>query len=296
MPIEAILLTITLIWLIFAFFSDLKTREVPDWLNYSLVIIAFTLRGFYSIMNSELNYFLYTLLGFGIFFAIANLMYYTKQWGGGDAKLFMALGAVFATYPIVLTQLFNPVLGQLPFFVAFFINLLIMGAVYGLIYTIILAIKNKKIFIEESKKIFKEPTIKKLKWIISIGGVIFLIIILTIVQNLEIKLLFVTMIIFLMALFYIWIFVKIVEKSCMFKIISIKKLTEGDWVCHDLIINKKRIYSSKSVGIERYQISQLLKQTKIKTVQIKEGIPFVPSFLIATIISLIFGNLIYYVI
>ena len=38
--IEIFLIILALIWLIFAVISDLKTREVPNWLNFSLIIFA----------------------------------------------------------------------------------------------------------------------------------------------------------------------------------------------------------------------------------------------------------------
>ena len=99
MIIDYILIIVAFIWMIFATISDIKTKEVPNWLNFSLIIIAFSLRAFQSLIFKNLFYFLFGVIGFIVFFIIANLMYYTKQWGGGDAKLLMGLGIIFATYP-----------------------------------------------------------------------------------------------------------------------------------------------------------------------------------------------------
>ena len=38
--IQFIILIILLVWLIGATYSDIKTKEVPDWLSFSLIIIA----------------------------------------------------------------------------------------------------------------------------------------------------------------------------------------------------------------------------------------------------------------
>ena len=80
----------------------------------------------------------------------------------------------------------------------------------------------------------------------------------------------------------------------MYKYVIPKKLTEGDWVVKDIKIKGKLIYSSKSLGIEKNQIAQLIK-SKIKKVLIKEGLPFVPSFLIGTLITLLFGNILLFI-
>jgi prepilin signal peptidase PulO-like enzyme (type II secretory pathway) len=47
------------------------------------------------------------------------------------------------------------------------------------------------------------------------------------------------------------------------------------------------------LGIEKKQIEQLIrlkKKGKIDTIRIKEGIPFVPGFLLAFIAALVWGN------
>ena len=143
MLIELILVIIALIWLIFATYFDIKTQEIPDWLTYSLIIIAIVLKLLHSLATNEWNFFYYGLLGGLIFFAIGSLMYYTKQWGGGDTKLLAGLGIAFTSYPRFLLNYLNPNL-NFPFLFTLFINILIAGALYGIIWTFVLAIKNKK--------------------------------------------------------------------------------------------------------------------------------------------------------
>ena len=76
----------------------------------------------------------------------------------------------------------------------------------------------------------------------------------------------------------------------MIKRILINKLTEGDWIIENIYYKKRLLYNKNNPGITNDEI-KLLKKYSIKTVIIKEGLPFIPSFLIALIISLIFGNL-----
>ena len=80
----------------------------------------------------------------------------------------------------------------------------------------------------------------------------------------------------------------------MYKQVSVEKLTEGDWIAKDVIIGKKKICGPDDLGATKQHIRQLIalkRQKKISNVLIKEGIPFVPSFLIAFVLTYIFGNL-----
>src|SRR3989338_6840080 len=93
--IEIIFLaTLALIFILFAVVADFKYRIVPNWLNFSLIIFAFAFRFFYSLFNSDFNFFYQGLIGFGIFFALGNALYYGRMFAGGDAKLMMALGVI----------------------------------------------------------------------------------------------------------------------------------------------------------------------------------------------------------
>ena len=77
----------------------------------------------------------------------------------------------------------------------------------------------------------------------------------------------------------------------MLKKININNLTEGDWITENIYYKGKIIYNKASPGITKKEIL-LLKKFKIKNILIKEGIPFIPVFLIAFVITIIFGSLI----
>src|SRR3989338_10395029 len=74
--------------------TDLKTREVPDLVNFGLLIIGFCLSFLASLVFWNSSYFISSLLGFALCFLLACIMFYTGQWGGGDAKMLMALGSL----------------------------------------------------------------------------------------------------------------------------------------------------------------------------------------------------------
>jgi len=288
MFIDIFLITILIIWLIAASISDLKTREVPNWLSYSLITIAIISRLLNAIFYQEFSPLIYSMVGLVIFLVISLLLYYTKQWGGGDAKLLMGIGATIPLYPTTLLNYFNPNL-NVPFLIILFLNILIIGAIYGLLWTLILSIKNFSKVKKEIKKV-KFPLIYKTIYLITLLFIILSFVLLK--QTFPMLI----MLILILILPFLFLIIKATESVCMFKTIPIEKLTEGDWITKSITINNKEIYSSSSPGIEKHQIEELLKhKSKIKEVTIKEGIPFVPSFLFGVIITLIYGNLIYFI-
>lgn len=266
-------------------YSDLKTREVPDMLNYGLICVGLILALIFSIFFWDYIYILNSLVGLGLFFGLACLMFYTGQWGGGDSKMLMGLGALFGL------QISN-ILDN--FLVSFFVNMLIAGAGYGIIFSMYLAMKNWKNVKKEYKKLAKKKLVMILRYIVLILVIVFIFTFFYI-QDFFFKI-YVSLLIILVGVgFYSWMFVKIIEKACMFKLVHPNKLTEGDWIAKEIKIKGKVIAGPKDLGIEKKQIKKLItlyKQKKIKKVMIKEGIPFVPSFLIAYILTLIYGNLI----
>lgn len=286
MDMDVFLILITIIWVIFASITDLKKREVPDWLSYSLIIIGIIFSLINSIIKSNFFLLIKPLIGFITFFIIGNLMYYSKQWGGGDAKLLMSFGIIFASYPEFLLNYFGPNL-ELPFTLILLINIIVIGALYGIIWSIYLSINNKQKFLKEFKFLLEKN--KKGRYIITISTI--LLIILSLFLERELRLFTISLASLLFVFFYTSLFIRSVENSCMFKKLEVEKLTEGDWVTEKVIIDGKLIYSPRNIGVTKEDIISLNKlKSRIKYVTIKEGIPFVPSFLIAIIVSLIFGS------
>jgi len=286
MVYSIILVAITLIGLIIATITDLKTREVPDWISYGLIAIGLGLNLLFSFVYSNYWFFINSLAGFLMFFIIALIMFYAGQWGGGDSKVLMGLGAL-----IGLDVRFT----KFPFLISFFINILLMGAFYGLMWSFSLAFRNWKSFYKELKKISHSSKIIRAR----IYLVIFVLLMLVLVwlnRGSMLLTFFLALLLMGLAIFYIWIFVKAIEKTCMIKAIVPSKLTEGDWIAKDVKYKGKYICGPKDLGVEKKQIRELVKLYKlgkIKKVVIKEGIPFVPSFLVAYVISLVFGNLLF---
>ena len=276
---------LSFIALIVGSITDLRTREVPDWINYGLITSGIGLNLLFSVIYSNPSFVINSIIGLIIFFGIAYIMFYAGQWGGGDSQMLMGLGAMLG---IDVSSIPNQ------FLLGFLINALLIGAIYGLLWSVLLVFKNKKKFWSEFKKILSERDAVKSKKIILFGLILLSTIFLFFNSNL-IRLMALTLALLIIITFYLWIFVKAVEKSCMYKSVEPSKLTEGDWIVRNVYVAGKYITGPKDLGIRKSQIAKLVKFYKRKQVEkilIKEGIPFVPSFLMAFIATFIYGNFI----
>lgn len=274
---EIILTIILLIALVIASIQDIKKREVEDYLPYTLIILSIIFLIINSIKNHTLTNWIIPLITFGVFIIVALLLYHSRQWGGGDAKMLMALGISLPAYPQFLTSIFNPNL-NLPFPLILFINICLCGAIYGILYFTFLTLKHKiKIKIKNSIKLLSIT-----------ASCILLILTILAPRIIKLPLLLLTLLTFLYP--YITKMSKQVQKQILTQTIPISKLTEGDWLAKSIIKNKKTLISKNTTGITQEDINKI-KKAKIKKVVVKYGIPFIPSFLLGVLLSLILGNL-----
>ncbi|MBN2420982.1 prepilin peptidase [Candidatus Woesearchaeota archaeon] len=246
--------------------TDFRKHEVPYWISYSFLAGAIGIRLLNSIFTSNFSYLLDGLLGLAVFFCAAYLMYKSSQWGGGDVSAAMGIGAVTGLNSSAFV---------------FFILLIFVGAVYGIIWSVYLAMRNKRIFAGTFRKEFMKSKS------IFVFASVFLVISLLSFAAIEFAFAFLLSGLALLFLIAVssYIFVKSVEKSCLIKKVKASQLTEGDWIIDEIRMKGKLIASPKYHGITMKQINAL-KNYRGK-IQIKLGIPFLPAFLIAYV-ALIF--------
>ena len=225
----AVILTLTLIALAVASLTDIKTREVPDWLNYSLISIGLGLRLLYSVATFDFSFFLAGALGFAIFLLIGYAMFYTGQWGGGDSKLLMGIGAL-----IGFEYSSNSLL------LSFIVHLFLVGAVYGFIWSAYLAVKNRKEFSKKYNEILHSKPMPIIRAFVLALTFIFLIVVIAIKSPSSKILVFGGVVIGYLT-FYLWIFIKTVENVCMLRHVTPLQLTEGEWIAEEIHINGKYI-------------------------------------------------------
>jgi hypothetical protein len=232
-----------------------------------LIIFALGFRFFYSLFGGTFDLFYQGLIGLGIFFVLGNLFYYGRIFAGGDAKLMIALGAIL---PFHYTFFDN-----LEIFVSFLFLFFFVGAFYGLFVSGFLVFSNFKKFKKESGKQFK-----KNKYLL----LIFLMIGLGIFGFGFINELFFVLGGMIFLLPYLYMYAKSIDKVCMIKNIEVSKLSEGDWLYNDVRAGKDLIKASWD-GLSHEQIKKIRR--KYKKIKIRQGIPFVPVFLISFVILMV---------
>ncbi|MFW6014014.1 MAG: A24 family peptidase [Candidatus Nanoarchaeia archaeon] len=223
--------------------TDIRTREVPDWINYGLMLAGIGLAILATVIYEDVMFLFKSLLGLGFFFALGSILFYTGQWGGGDTKMLMGIGAIIGLtipWPIPDT------LQEVPFMLIFLGATLICGAVYGILWTIFLAIKKRKDFLKEAKKKLTTNSAKKIKYA-CIAVMILLSIGFLLTEDFYAKMSLLFLAIAIPLMFYLSLFVKITEKVCMIKKVSPDKLTEGEWIEEEIMENKKLIFKKGKI-------------------------------------------------
>lgn len=251
------LVPIVIIWLFAASLTDLKKREVADWLSFSLIAIAIAVRASESIIQWSYVPILTSVAGVAVFFILSNALYYGKLFAGGDVKLMTSLGAVLPSF-------------------SFLSNILVAGSVYGIFYSIALAAIHRKRFCAKLKSYKSHILISALISLAFLAGYML---------SSDFILLMIAAFAFLFP--SLFIFVNAVEKSSLIQKVGPEKLTEGDWLLRDVKVRGKVIKAGFD-GLSKSDIA-FLKKSK-KRVYVKYGIPFIPVFLIAFVLTAWIGN------
>lgn len=264
------ILTITALTI--ASYIDLRTREIPDTLSFLLFIVGATTLIITLIQKPQLATLTNYLITLAIFTSISLLLYYTRQWGGGDAKLLMALGSIIATQTTSLNSL------------NYIIWLMISTITYVTVANIYLYIKNFKKTKKETKKIWKNTT----KIRILIYAIFTIATILYLTQKTYTPIVTLTMQITTVTIItYLLLILSKTTQKTLEKKITPQQLTEGDWAMQTIKINGKQIYNPrKDLCINKQQLNQIKKNYSHK-IKVKYGIPLVPAFLIAYIAQII---------
>jgi len=253
---------------LFAVIQDVRTREIANWLTFSLVAFVLAYRAFYSIYSNDFMFFIYGLAGVLFFVGLGYLFYYSKVFAGGDAKLLFGLGGIFP---------YSSLIDYVYYGLGFVLLLFTAGVFYTLIYSLFMVRDNYYAF---KKDFFKNMRSRRYLFIVSflLGAFIYFI-------NLNyigfFALLGFSIFVFLFPMLFAY--VKAIESSCMIKMTSPDKLTEGDWLERDIYVGSKMI-KKNFAGLTMAEIGLLRKAGK--KVMIKLGVPFAPAFLIGLCVFL----------
>lgn len=252
------------LWLIFGSIQDMRVREIANWVTLSLIGIGLAARLFVSLESGNWDFFLIGVTMTFLFTAISFALYYSKVFAGGDAKLLMGLGA-FIPGTNYSQTVFNGVSAVLA--------LLIIGAIYSFVYSIRIAWKHPSQF--------RKELAKRKKWYHFIVPFVALMIVALVIVSDPVLNLLGGLIAFSLILYP---YLMAVDK-CMVRLYSPHELAVGDWIQEDVVVGGKRINATVH-GLSEKEIALLIKARK--KVLVKEGIPFVPVFLITYLLMVFF--------
>lgn len=222
---------LTLIALIYGSVTDFKKREVPDSVDYGLVILACIVRSTASILDSSWTPLLEGIFGFLAFYGLGVLMFYSGQWGGGDSKMLFGMGAMIGL-PL-------NIFAGWPFMISFLLNLVIAGAVYGALWSFILAMRNWKKVRAQFIELIEDPLLVPRKRILLC--VVLLLLFVSFIGPESGKFPLYIICLIMVVTFYLFFLVRAVEIVCMHKHVLTRKLVEGDWVYREVLIGAKKI-------------------------------------------------------
>ena len=253
-------------WILFASIQDLRKREVANWVSFSLAIFALGFRFFYSLFydSAGWGFFIQGVIGLGIFIILGNVLYYGRMFAGGDAKLMMAFGDVLGFSESFFVNL--------KIYVTFIFLFLLAGALYGLVATLRLSMKNFKAFKKDFiKRLSKNKISLMIIMAIGVGIIIFGLF----------ESIFVPFGILVFVFPYLYFYARSVDQTCMVREVKVSEISEGEWLAQSVKVGNKTILS-KWDGLSLEELRLIRK--KYKTIKIKQGIPFVPVFLIAFLV------------
>jgi Flp pilus assembly protein protease CpaA len=265
-----------------ASYTDVKIREVSNWLSFGLIFGLAGLRAVYAYFAGDWGLLWLPLLVGGIFFAIGMVFFYAGQWGGADAKLLAALGVGFAILPEGFSPLFVSVW---PFYATLFFNFMLVAAIYSLSYSVIVASSS-----EGARRDFRASLTKY--DLVLVGLSMPLLFMVSLYYS------FLIWLVLIPPLFILSKFLKSVEKNCMVRTIPVKELREFDIPEKDLRLGKNVLVSSKDPnGMSPEQIKkvqELARKGKLpKRLPVRWGVPLIPAFPICLLVSLFLGDLVY---
>jgi Flp pilus assembly protein protease CpaA len=259
---------------------DLKITptEIPDEIPYVMIILALPLACVQSFIESN-----YTPLAWSLIYGISFLlfgyfMYRMGQWGGGDAKILAAMGFLSPGLSLIAKNILYT------FPLSYLVNLFFVGAVYMLVYAVMLSLTNKKIisgFLKSMKSSSNTIMISSpILLILFILGNWYLFNLFGLTMNISSVLLnSIFLLLLSLAMFILWKFVRAVEEFAFKKRIPVSQLKIGD------VLLESKVWD----GITGRELRKIKRSGK-KYIWIKEGVRFAPAFPLALIFTMLFGD------
>jgi len=274
---------VMLIGLIGASITDLKTGYVPNILSHALILAGVVFVFFEFPLDLALS-----IYGVAIaVFAAGYILYISGQMGGGDVKLFTALTLLIPIYPSSLVSIMNsigiqPAIPSYPFIISVFI-------LFGILFMIVIPLQYiPKVYKARDKIEFYDKKIR-----ISIAFSLLLVPVFAL-WFVYFKALIILTLPMLLTLFIIP-FKDDIMKHFFAQKKDVQKLDDDDVIALELINDKVKkklgLWRKTPTKKELEKIKKLAKKYHIKQITVCENMPkAVPIILAAFILSLIFGD------
>jgi len=247
---------------------DLKTSDVSEKACYFMIGLGIFLHLIETYYTGDMSILYSMLMSVGAFLIIGSLMYYTGQWGDGDAAVLVVIGALMPTMPSPL----------MPFALSYFINLSVIGAIYSIIYALIIAQRNgaHRLFVKSLR--LHSGTLFWLTGLVAMTVVTMIVFFPSLIMLMALPPFFV-------ASALIYFFIKAVDSSFRRRMLS-SKLKEGDVIADS--IPHLGIVGKRITGLSMAQISKIKMMRRYVTVI--DGIRYTPAFFISLLYTLLFGS------
>ena len=275
-----------------ASYFDLKTTDVPDLIAIYMAIAGIVLNAVNSYLSHNSYFIISSLIVGGIFSILGAINYYAKLWGGADFLLLGALGFILPYNPL---GKFGVQIQYWPFPVSLLLNILLIGATYTILYSFYIAFRK-----QGTIKLFFSNLRKNKKGLI--GLTFFYIFLLFFIPLFSVYSLNQTSLIFIVflnvlkiaplffALVLLYFFLKTIQYDVLDKIVNTKELKIGDVLAEKAVLKNKVIPANKIVGLTKEQVSEIKKE--LNSVKITQGVPYIPVFPIAVLVTIFAGDLV----
>lgn len=274
---EYFLLAGAIIGLGIASYYDLRTTEVPDIIFVLMATFGISFHFTRSLISGNWIFFLGSMAFGTLLLAFGFLRYYWREWGGADALMLGAIGYLLPYWP-------NPN-SALPFPIVFTINLFIIGAIYAIIYAVIISLKKPEIYAELFRRL-------KNSWreiiCLSLFYIFVSIVIMSLYKNSIFHNLLFTFYFMLLSIYVLFVFLRTVDEKGMRRKVKSTELREGDVLSKRIELSGKKL-GGRIEGLSNEEIKIIRKN--LKEVEIIDGVRYIPSFLITLLFTIHYGNI-----
>lgn len=321
MQIQLIYFATAFVGFVLASYFDIKTREIPPSISYSLILLGLILHGFESYAIMDIYPLTFSFFIGVIAFIFAYFLYRIGVWAGGDVKLFTGLGFILPSF------------GKLDFFPFLALGTALIAVLpFLIVYVSYFFIMTPRL-LEKSKKLLRKAFMRSvylpiyvlasykltefigLEWYFSILILLVLIFARKPALPLSVFFFLYSFTDFQSSLFntiYIYIVsivvfmgiacFKIAQKNILRETVKVRKLKEGMISAQDVFVKGKKVGiaepklwellrprpnlvvdSRRARGLTRSEI-QKLKKLGVKELKIKKSLPFVPVFTLGLVI------------